>query len=146
VTIQPSGSGVSDGSVALQGYIGELVTGIQAVAVGAGFTIAQWGNVIWVVLTPGDWDVSAVLSNVLAAGATRAAMALSLFSGNVTTDHVVGSNQIDVPLGTAAFSGHGCIAVWNVNVSAQVTVYLKGLLATAVGNAFTGRISARRIR
>jgi hypothetical protein len=138
--------GMTDGSVAATGAVGEKIESVVSVAVGSAFTIGQWGNVTSIAVTAGDWDVHGVLANTLIATVSKASMAISLFSANTTTDHVLGSNVLDLPLGIATFTGGAGISSFGVNVSVPTTIFLKGFLATAVGNAFTGRLSARRMR
>jgi hypothetical protein len=139
--------GSNDGSSAGLGIIGELQESVVTVAIGSAFTIGQFGNIGQISVTAGDWWVTGLVDYTFLATVTRIQMAISLFSANTTTDHVAGSNVLDIDIGTTGAShGHGIIANYTVNVAAVTTIFLKGFLAVAIGNQFLGRLSARRMR
>lgn len=135
--------GVTDGSSSAVGAIGEVITTSQVSAVGAAFTVAQWGNILSITLTPGDWLVHGVVNLAVLALMTDAQLAVSTISGNTTTDHVVGDNVLGIAIGSGNNSG---TIVMRVNVTVSTTVYLKAKLTGAVGNALTGRLNGRRMR
>jgi hypothetical protein len=141
----PAVLGSSQGNPA--GTPGEPVSSVVTVALGSGFTIAQFGNVTSIALTAGDWDLTGVLDAAFLTSLTRITVALSLFSGNTTTDHVTGLNVMDCPLGvTGALHGSISIPNWQVVSDIATTVFLKAQLTGAVGNILLGRLSARRER
>ena len=129
------------------GSVGDVFNSIVSSALGSGFTIGNFGNVTSLALTPGIWLVSGTVGAAFLTSLTRNIMAISAFSANTTTDHVVGYNLADVPLGvTGALSGTMTIASFQFNTAASATVYLKSQLSGAVGNILTGSITALRIR
>lgn len=136
------GLGVTDASNATSGYIGEVLQTVQAAAVGSAFVSTEFGNVTSRALTAGDWLVSGTL-NWVAGTFTVMKAAVSVNSGNTTTDHVVGSNEVDYALTVA---GAASISDYRVNVSGATTVYLKAALTGTPADIFTGRITAQRIR
>ncbi len=141
--------GVTDGSGASPGQVGEEV---RATSSGTSFGASGvWTNIASIVLTAGDWDVTG-LCDFQAGGSGSAYLsmgcAVSVNSGNTTTDQHLGDNQMQaVPpiIGVADNSAY--IPTYQINVSATTTVYLKGLFnyTSSAGN-MTGRISARRMR
>jgi hypothetical protein len=139
--------GSNDGSAAGLGFIGELQESVVTVAIGSAFTIGNFGNITSISLTAGDWWVTGLVDYTFLATVTRVVMAISLFGANTVTDHVTGSNVLDIDLGvTGTVHGHGVISNYTVNVAATQTVFLKASLTVAVGNQFLGRLSARRMR
>jgi len=79
------------------------------------------------------------------------ACALSAYSANTTTDHVLGDNVSVFPAPSLAGQGGylgGNVPAWRVSSSTSKTIYLKGLVNYGAGTlgTWTGRISARRVR
>jgi hypothetical protein len=143
------GKGTATNDNAAAGYIGEYPTvGIGTDVAAAATTV--WGNVATITLSAGDWDVTGIAGTnaigVTVTGPTR--VALSLFSGNTTTDHVSGDNVIGFSPSTNATDYRGnSIPNWRVSVTGATTVYLKALFTYSAGSpTWSGRISARRIR
>lgn len=142
-------SGVTDASNATAGFIGEAVRSAFTASSAASST--NWGDITTISLTAGDWDVSAQMfteSN----GATVTAqfqVAVSLFSGNTTTDHVRGDNVMESvgPSGSILNAGNVTISNYRINVSSTTTVYFKeNMTFTGGPPVLWGRISARRVR
>jgi hypothetical protein len=115
-------------------------------------TSNQFANIASISISSGDWDVSGVvvlnLTTEVITG--NCAVALSAFSNNTTTDHVMGDNQVysGVTSSTSAQYSTWSIPSWRVSVASNTTIYLKGL-ATFTGagtGGWYGRISARRMR
>jgi hypothetical protein len=101
-------------------------------------------------LTSGDWDISGGIE-MDPNGSTNTGfqIALSLSSGNTTTDHVVGYNTIvwaQTITGTEVYTPF--IPIFRVSVSTTTTVYLKMRWNFTIGTpqGDSGLISARRIR
>lgn len=141
--------GVVDGSSAESGVIGEYV--FSYIAPGAAVAAAAtntFGNITTISLTAGDWDVTGI---AVAAGAPVASNqtlgAVSLFSGNTTTDHQDGDNVIHAAPANGNVAAMCVIPNWRVLITATTTVYLK-LRTNYSASAPTlyGRISARRVR
>lgn len=106
----------------------------------------SFGNVAQIQLTPGDWEVTGIVSlNMNGATLTSTTAAISVNSGNITSDHVVGDNQIDGFLATALFSGNIVIPMYRVQVVSSQTVYLKVKSTYAIATPTVNcRLSARR--
>lgn len=109
---------------------------------------STYGNMTSISLTAGDWAVTGKVSifngGTVASGVQSA---VSLFSGNTTTDHVDGDNVGRAPNIENNLSGDMEIVDYRVNITSTTTVYLK-VRATYGGTApqATGRITARRKR
>jgi hypothetical protein len=137
------GSTTSDSAAA--GNIGEHVssTAINVVAVNATYV-----NITSISLTPGDWDVTGQITYTPNTGVSLGQFygAVSAFSGNTTTDHVLYDNVI-FGVENAAFNETYTVAAWQVSLATTTTIYLKANAAFASGIVnIGGRISARRMR
>jgi hypothetical protein len=126
-------AGVTDGSEATAGQIGEFMT---ASAGGVGLSDNVVTNVVSLDLTAGDWDVS---GNV----------GLATGSGTHVT-FAVGIDSIDTQI-MATFPTGGINQVMNTatrryNGTATVTVWLVALAAGSSSATASGSIRARRAR
>jgi len=145
------GQGTTTNDSASAGYLGEAVRSSIASgsAVNAG-TSAQFSDVTSISLTAGDWDVSGIVgftANGATVTAANAFAAISTNSGNTTTDHVTGDNQIAGMEPTATYDRTLEIPTYRMSLSGTTTVYLKGRVSYSAGTPkFYGRISARRVR
>lgn len=145
--------GTNTNNNAVAGYIGEYARAYASNV--ANGTINVWSNIVSLALTAGDWDVSGnaywTANGEGLTNADQQAIGLSLFSGNTTTDHVLGDNVsiLSAPnsTGQGGFLG-GCVPVWRVSTASSTTVYLKGLINNSSGTlgVWAGRVSARRAR
>lgn len=140
--------GVTDGSSALAGRIGESV--IARVSTATNFTTSgQYNNITSISLTAGDWDVSGC-SYIVRNGATYTdgvGLAISLFSGNTTTDHVSGDNEVSLSMPNNTGASSPTIPTYRMSLTSTSTVYLKVYGAYTGGPLqYYGRISARRMR
>lgn len=137
----------SDGtSAAAAGYVGEVIQGQLLVAshVGSGFTSTQYGNVTSLSLTAGDWSLVGTLNLEAGNNWSACSAAISANSGNTTTDHVPGYNQVTL---TAAQVASHINVLWATRVSATTTIYLKAALTAAtMQDVICGTLTARRIR
>lgn len=89
-------------------------------------TTGQFGNAGQIILSTGDWTVDAdchISTNT--ATVTAAAMAISTFTGNTTTDHVVGKNQVGIGIVPAMSTASGAIGKYRVAVAATTTLFVK---------------------
>lgn len=137
--------GSVDGSSIPAGNVGEAFRAYQN-SVNAAAT-GVWGNIASINLTPGDWDISggALLSSAGATVAAGSIVALSAYSGNTTTDHLSGDNQLGIGIPTVSNSPGVHIASWRQTINANQTYYVKGFANYTGGPPqFYGRISARR--
>lgn len=137
-------AGVTDGSAATAGNVGEYMssTGSAVAAAATGVFV----NICSASFTAGDWDISGIVALTTSTGTGPNNLALSAFSANTTTDHVVGDNVGYLPA-VAAFTVGGAVPAWRVSISSTTTIYLKGLVTYAAGSpTWYGRISGRRVR
>jgi len=142
--------GITDGSSAAAGNIGELKRSYQALTNCA--ASGTWGNVTSIELTPGEWDVSAVV-RVYANSATLTGnssdMAISVNSGGTTTDHVGGDNAVEFRSPTSGSTEQNTVSIpkYPLNLTLTTTVFLKTKVSYSAGTPqHSGRISARRVR
>lgn len=126
------------------------LTGVYLSSVTAGVSLAgtgTFGNVATITLTPGDWRVFATCDE-LANGATVTAstMAVSINSGNTTTDHVTGANQMSMSLPTAVDDGEGIIANYRIAVASNTQIWakIKGVFSIATPLAYCSLTADRR--
>lgn len=135
--------GTTTNDSAAAGFVGEY---ISAVASGVSLTNNTYVNITSISLTVGDWDVTGCIETD-STTVTRIIGAISAFSGNTTTDHVVGDNVLNGFLPTSAYTSGISIPCWRVSITSTTTIYLKSRASFASGAATsTGRLSARRIR
>jgi hypothetical protein len=145
----PSGIvGVTDGSSATAGNVGETMESSVGVSIACGATTV-WTNLTSLPLTPGDWDVCGV-SAFVNNGATMTGGCqggISLFSGATTTDMVNGKNIITILPPTVVPDSSAVIPRFIVRTSVSATAYLKGVATYSAGAPrMYGYISARRTR
>jgi len=128
------------------GIIGQYISSATVAASVA--TSGQFGNAGQLSLTAGDWDVDAVCE-LAANGATvtQAQMAISVNTGNTTTDHVSGDNQISLIIPIATNGAAGAISNYRKSLSGTTTVFVKAKATYTVATPTRAcRISARRVR
>lgn len=147
ITVSGGIVGTTTNNNATAGNVGEY---IPATGTSVTLTDSTYIDVASIVLTAGDWDISAVLEvTPPAAGITAARIGISTTAGNSSAGLTSGDTQIIWNMVTTATSATG-MSLPNVraSLSGSTTYYLKGLAqSTGAGNATgTGRISARRIR
>jgi hypothetical protein len=138
--------GITDASNAAAGIVGEYLT---ATVSNQNFpTSGQWGNNITLNLTPGDWDLSAMLSCQYN-GAT--VTIVGVFFGTVTGNDATGISAGDsgtfiLPPTSAASNGVG-IPNYRVVTPAAKAYYLKVYATYSVATPqYSARASARRVR
>jgi len=141
--------GVSDGSSASTGYLGEYVEAKSTVDVNIGS--GSWINVDSISLTAGDWDVTGVndWSEGTSVTHTELHSAISLYSSTTTTDHADGHNVISDRQAANFIFKTQVVPTVRISITSTTTVYLKFNNAswTAGTGVITGhRISARRVR
>jgi hypothetical protein len=139
--------GVTDGSDAGSGKIGEYEESLQSSNVNASAS-DQYFNVTSISLTAGDWDIIGQVDFIEATATLSGAnaAALSVHSGNTTTDHVNADNVRNVGDFSTAGSASTSISL-RKNITGTTTIYLKALINYSAGTpAARGSIKARRIR
>lgn len=129
------------------GRLGEYLSSSDLV--GKNFpTSAQYGDFVQISLTPGDWDVSAVLDVAYISGAvTQVRMGISTTSGNSSTGLNEGDNFV-LGLGPTATNNFTfSIPSYRISLAATTIHYFKYYAVYTVGAPLgVGRISARRVR
>jgi len=151
------GTGVTDGSNAAAGQIGEYLESANSSAVylTTSMTTGSMGSLASLSLTAGDWECGCNINFYNTASGTGAAevgFGLSLAGAQPVDpgpryDVSMGQNPGSAQLG----SNSGCIAGWRVNTAAAASVTLMGGLGagvTGTGNIITVwyRLFARRMR
>lgn len=108
-------------------------------------------NITSISLSPGEWDITASLAFSLntAVGLTATFGAISIYSGNTTTDQVVPENQFNAVNALPNSNGPAYMTIpsYRLLVASTTTVYLKAAASGSSGvpKAY-GSISARRVR
>ncbi len=115
----------------------------------ANFTSTSWANITTISLTPGEWDIAAlvVYKNNGASVLTNSYMAVSAYSATTTTDHVAGKNIASL-LCHADNGGEFSLVIpkFTVSISSTTTYYLKGVHNNGTNKQVIYSISARRIK
>ena len=138
-------TGVTDGSNAPTGQIGEVLTAVQTVSVP--LTASTIAAITSLPLPPGDWDITAEGDITAAAvGAT------SMYAGLNTVVNFPGAPALNVAraaigiVASTLTTAPGFFALHcRANIPAPVTYYLLGQCNSVAGNGL-GWISARRAR
>ena len=142
--------GVTDGSFALSGIVGETISSSSSTA----FTLTTGvtSNIIDMTLPPGDWDVSGVITfqpndNTVVASEVAG---ISLISATISKDPIVGCySQIGYPtfIGAPGVVNTLVTGTVQVNISADTPVYLvaSAVFGTDILTA-AGFVRARRMR
>ena len=149
--------GVTDGSSANSGIVAQYVstttspTGI-ATAVNVP-TNSQWGDIITVTLTAGDWDISAKAvedrNTATNAQFTDAEIGISTVSGNNNATLILGDNRATSGEGSTLGIADADLSIpsYRVSITSSFTYILKCFAAYSGGQpVIYARMSARRIR
>lgn len=139
--------GTTTNDAAAIGFVGQYS---EASATGGNNfpTSTQFGDLVSVSLTPGDWDVSILLVTDKNGSTTTAyEMGFSATSGNSSTGLTLGLNYAYLTAGTATDGNSGSIPPYRISLSATTTYYLKykAIYSAGTPRAY-GRITARRVR
>lgn len=151
VTLPQGLNGTTTNNNAAVGVVGEAVRSFGQVGAASFPASAVWFNVTSISLTAGDWDVSGIV--VFEAGPSAVnsstSAALSLLSGNTTTDQVLGDNMAQGGA-TVANTANVTLSIptYRYSLATTTTVYVKAQLtySTDTGMRVDARISARRAR
>ena len=136
--------GVTDGSDAPPGQIGEVLSTVNTV--GATFPTGAISNIAAISLTPGDWDVAGEFWFTGGiTGVSFATAAINLVSGTLPTLSMGASRQ--QISGTLAGAQVLSLAPCRISLGAAASAYLIGQITYTGGTATaTGKIWARRAR
>ena len=144
-------NGVTDGSSAGAGVVGEELRSAVAVGSAIALTTTEFNDVTSLSITAGDWDLYGVVCFTTggALTATNFVAGFSTTSGNFSTGLTQGDNRIDSPLSPVSASSDTCLTLpqYRITISSTTTYYLKCASTFAAGSVSAyGRISARRRR
>jgi hypothetical protein len=140
--------GRTNGVAVPAGYVGEFIQSKFSTASASGVTAGQYGNLSSISLTSGTWLIFATVSNTRVSGQTYYRGAVSAYTGNITTDHTDGFNQLHSDnQWDHTDKGSITIAGVPVSLSATSTYYIKGLQdgGTWAQANWQGHITAIRI-
>ncbi len=136
--------GVPADDTIIVGALGEHYKNVGAAAAP---TSGVWDNTAQLTLDPGDWDCSGIAEiNPGGSPTTSAQMAISIYSGNTTTDHVRADNQMWLPNVAAGQNEAFCLPTHRISLSTQTIVYLKINTTFGGSMSYNARLSARRAR
>jgi hypothetical protein len=138
--------GVTDGSDAAAGQIGEWLSSVVATPAGIGNNNPT--NVTSLSLTAGDWDVRGEVWYNLGAGPTGSCeAAISTTAGAMPSVPGIGSRTTQIFVHQANSGQVLPLATCRLSLSAPATVYLIALCGFSSGTTTAyGRIEARRAR
>lgn len=147
--LNPAGGvvGVTDGSSAAPGFVGEIIQAVNTA--GVALTNNTASNVATITLTPGDWDISGEVWLLPAAVASSLTAAISPVSQNWPTSPALnyGRATLNAPSLTAGQFQILTVRSVRVSLSAVSTPYYLVVVVVTGGAATgTGIISARRAR
>ncbi len=136
--------GTITNDAAVSGYVGQY---IESVVSAVNFpTSTQFGDATSIILTAGDWDVTA-LAVLDGSHATQWGIGITPTSGNDGTGTVVGSNYATNLPSNAATDVSTCIPAYRVSLASTTTYYLKMTATwTVTVPTIFARLSARRVR
>lgn len=144
----PNIVGVTDGSNATAGSLGQYVVGAAAgTVVGAGAS-ATYKDIDSIALTKGDWDITLIMAlKSNGAAVTYFLTGISTSSGNAFADFAENTNVVVNILTTFGDQFTAVVANYRVTNSTDKTYYAKAYMNYTIGTPnLTPRISARRIR
>jgi hypothetical protein len=139
--------GVNNSTVASAGTVGEFTDNSNSG--GTSCPVNTWTNIAQISLNAGDFDSAGSIQVDFGAlvGATGAAIAVSLYSGNTTTDHVIGQNQLTFLPPLTGGSSSMTVPLFRILTNTSVIAYVKCYPVASSGTATTeGYVCARRRR
>jgi hypothetical protein len=141
-------AGVTDGSNAPAGQIGEVISALVTAAVS--LPNATQVNVATLALTPGDWDVQGECWIVVGSAAASIIQASISATSAVLASAVAMNTARTVNIGNFATGSTDVLPLGpcRINLSAAATYYLVGYVSSSGGTGITatGKIWARRAR
>lgn len=142
----PSLLGRTNGAGPSAGMIGQYISSSTVGAV-AFPTTTNYGDLVAIVLTAGDWDISAVLGSQANGGTvTTMSVGISSTTGNSSAGLVEGDSFVNALGPTAATDTFASIPNFRASITTTKTYYLKFQSAFSIATPkAVGRISARRI-
>jgi hypothetical protein len=147
---RPLIQGVTDGSAAGAGVVGEVISSVVLNAAGISLSTGVVSNVTTITLTPGDWLIFGQVGFIFAAGTTATQLIAGLSQTSATSP---GDAKIAEPFTvidcafTASSSQGFAISPGTVSVSVNTPYYLIADATFAVSTMkASGFIYARRVR
>lgn len=152
-----TGMGVTDGSVAAPGQIGELVAvlGTQHIPVPLSSGTITYVNLVTTSLTAGDWDISGWVQWVPAAAGSTAPYVVggALYSTTSASNAgLLPETTSYLPMQANSENASMPIATQNLNITAITPLYLLGYILSPIPGDTSliaqawGRLYARRMR
>ena len=150
VTGLVTASGVTDGSAAAAGKIGEIITSSLVLGSATALTTSTAKTITSISLTAGCWDVAATGGFTGGATTTLTFALASISATNNTMDATEGRQVGTFPMGSTIFAQNNlqqALAPVRINLSATTTYYLVGVavFGTSTCSAY-GNIRATRVR
>lgn len=145
-TLGVSIRGTNTNDSPLAGFVGEIISSSVTSFVNAAAT-GTFGNITSISLTAGDWVITGQIQTALSgATMTRSQGAISVNSGNTTTDQVNGINNLDISVPTATSNVGGNIT-YRLKLASTTTIFLKASATYSSGTPkYLGSIFAARTR
>ena len=144
-------TGITDGSAATAGNIGEVITGLVSSYTNY-TTTATYQNISSITLSAGSWDISAG-STFNSNSSTITTSANAIFVISTTTASaagaIEGTNMMYIPQAALLGTSKASVSIppYNVNITTPTTYYLNTQAAFTLGNPqYVGKIRAVRIR
>jgi hypothetical protein len=142
LAIATSGAGVTDGSNAAAGQVGEVMT---ASGGSVGLSSGNVASVASLTLTAGDWSVDGNVQFTAAAATVPSEIIACVNSSNTLLNAI--RTQLRATFGTGALLLIGVGGATRWNVTASTTMYLLARSAFTAGSmTASGSIVARRMR
>lgn len=136
--------GVTAGSNACTGCIEEYISSTTVLVNFPATT--QFGDLVAITLTAGDWDVSAFV-DTRGSTPTNIQAGISTTAGNSSTGLVYGSNLMGLLSASTTSDNSGSLPNYRVNITVNTTYYLKVEATYGIGTpTIAGTLSARRRR
>jgi hypothetical protein len=142
--------GTTTNDSAASGFVGEYIESLVTSFTNWTGSTGQFGDLASISLTAGDWDVtgSFTLTNNAAVLAGYSKIAISINTGNTTTDQVLGVNELQGLVTSTGVDRCAVVPVYRKSLSGTTTIYLKGAITTITSGTpqYQCRLSARRVR
>lgn len=138
-------AGTTGAGDASAGQVGEYISSSVSSSTNIPSLTGQYGDLTSISLTPGDWDISCVVSyQANGATVTYAGTGISPTAGNSSS----GLNEyFEIPGPTAGLNNSFSIPCHRRAIATTTTFYLKTNVGFSVATPkYTCRISARRVR
>lgn len=142
--ITPNIIGITNGSNAAAGSVGEVITGTVASDAAVAMVDGQAKDFTHIALTAGDWDIYAV---GILTGAIADSVIQTIFIGTASGNNTTGQDTAANTVFLNAFTATNITGTihYRVNITSPTTYYLKGIVS-AVNISAYGTIQARRAR